>query len=364
MDTLQELMIASLDFEMISVDENASADDEDLLRIKCFGTHEGINFNGVEFTRSVLLASYRSFVDKPVVIAKDKNSMPTGHGYDYKKQKFIEKDRTYIGHIVNAYPVIVKPNGEFQQIYSDFPEPELDKLTGELRIVCDCVVYKKYMKEIADNLVLLHLKKNLKFSMESSVDYVVGDDGVKHCTRILFTGLCVVLNPAFKNSTGIQVAEEEEGLMDFEQMYNDLNNNYQVLVAEKATLEADKTALSVEKDNLQSELNSTKEELATVKGDLAEAQASIEELNGYKEKVENAEKQAVGEERYNKLAKYGEVKNTKEELAEMDKSDFVDVLAEAVENYKPSGYRGLPGTGNGNSNRKERLMEILAEFSK
>ena len=35
METLQELLVASLDFEMISVEENASAEDDDLMRIKC-----------------------------------------------------------------------------------------------------------------------------------------------------------------------------------------------------------------------------------------------------------------------------------------------------------------------------------------
>lgn len=361
METLQELLVASLDFEMISVEENASAEDDDLMRIKCFGTHEGVNFNNVEFPRSVLMTSYLSFVDKPVVIVNDKFNMPTGHGYDYKKQKYNEKDRKYIGHIVNAYPVIVKPNGEFDRFYCN--DIEIDKVQGELRIVCDLVVYKKYMKEIADNLALLHMKKKLKFSMESVVDYVEGDDGVKHCTKIHFTGLCVVENPAFKNSTGLLVAEEqEEKLMDFEQMYNDLNSNYQALVAEKATLTADKANLTAEKESLQAELDTAREDLATEKGKVADAQASIEELKTYKEKVEAAERQAIGEERYEKLKKYGEPKQTKEELAEMDKASFVDVLAEAVENYKPSGYRGLPTGSDEKSDRKNRLMEILNEF--
>ena len=74
---------------------------------------------------------------------------------------------------------------------------------------------------------------------------------------------------------------------------------------------------------------------------------------------------AVGQERFDKLSKYCEPTKTVEELAELSKNEFVDILAEAVDNYKPvadNGYRGLPNANISTKSNQERLMEILADL--
>ena len=355
---LVNLDVVNFEFET----ENASVQDFDLMKIRCYGTHEGINANGVDFNRQILSHSYESFIDKPVIISADKSQMPTGHAYDYKKKKYLSNKRTQIGHIIHAYPVIVKADGTVERVWND---DDVERLDGEYRIVCELVVYKHYFKDIADNLALLHLNHDLKFSMESIVDYVVGEDGIKRCTSIHFTGLAVVQNPAFERAISLMVAEEEEETMDFEQMYNDLKSEHDEIVAQKAVLDAEKETWASEKSTLETELNASKEEAIGLKAELAEANATIEELNTYKEKVESAEKMAVGQERFDKLSKYCEPTKTVEELAELSKNEFVDILAEAVDNYKPvadNGYRGLPNANISTKSNQERLMEILADL--
>ena len=207
--TISEQISAFMKFEHIELSEST---DQDLMRIKCFGCHEGINENGTEFPREVLKESYRTFIDKPIVISADSKNMPTGHAYDHKRKRFIEEKRKYIGHIIDAYPCIVTQDGEIILI-SDDEEITAD---GEYRIICEFVVYKRYMSEIATALEMLHNNDNLNFSMESIVDYYLSEDGVKHCTKIQFTALTIVKNPAFKNSISLEIAEREETLMDFE----------------------------------------------------------------------------------------------------------------------------------------------------
>ena len=82
-----DLTSANKDFQM------ASIQDADLLRIKCYATHEGKNANGTIFPRKILLSCYRTFIDKPVWLVPDLNLHPSDHGYDFKRQKFDEKKR-------------------------------------------------------------------------------------------------------------------------------------------------------------------------------------------------------------------------------------------------------------------------------
>ena len=350
-----EQISAFMKFENIELSEST---DQDLMRIKCFGCHEGINENGTEFTRDALKNSYKTFIDKPIVISTDTKNMPTGHAYDRKKKKFIEEKRKYIGHIIDAYPCIVTKDNNIVLITDD----EDISIDGEYRIICEFVVYKRYMSDIADILTFLHNNDNLNFSMESIVDYYLSEDGVKHCTKIQFTALTIVKNPAFKNSISLEISEREENLMDFEKMYEEASARIETLIQEKTKFENDYETVVREREVKETEITTLKEELASVKADLAEANATIENLTPYKEKCETAEKLQVGAQRLEKLQKYGEVDKTAEELAEISKEEYADMLLEMAENYKPTadnGFIGVPYVDSKNANRKDQLMEIL-----
>ena len=304
--------------------EMASAYDADLMRIRAFAVTEGRNLNGTIFPRKILYMSYRTFVDKPVVIVPNKDDLPTGHGFDFKKKKFDISKRDNIGHIIDAYPVLVKDG----QTFDVYCEEDLDKHPdAELRIVVDMVIYKMYYADISERLESLHNVGSLSFSMESVISAISTEDNGKVATDISFTGLAIVDKPAFVNSKSIELAEKEEENMEFKEMYEAEKAKNETLIAEKTSVE---TELASAKD----EVASTKEELANVKTELAEAQATIESLKPYKEKVEVAEKEALGKERAEKLAKLGvEVDAT--ELAELSKEEFVDKLIEAADNFKP-----------------------------
>ena len=351
----------SLLFESTSQEiETASVDDQDLLRIRCFSVHEGLNENGTAIFRQVLLDNYRSFIDKPVVIVTDRNDKPTGHGYDFKNKRFIESKRRYVGHITNAFPCIVCEDGSVQDV-TDIPERDYPK--GEFRIVCDLVIYKRYLGTLAETLANLHIDGKLKFSMESLMDAKVTPDGIKHCTNIHFTALAIVQFPAWRNCYSLEVAEKEERSMDFEQLYKDEQEKNSVLVAEKA-------AVVTERDNLSEEVTRLKEELAETKGVIADKDAEIQSLTVYKNKVETAEKEAVGKERKERLEKYGETKYSAEELAEMTKEDFVEALESAVDSYVPAApevgekIMGAFISESATKSKGARLAEILGELSK
>lgn len=361
----KNIFVQSL-LDLVLIDDGielASVNDEDLMRLKVYSCHEGINENNVEFTRGALIAGYRTFIDKPLVISPDRNGMPRGHGYDFKKKKFIDKERLFIGHIVNAYPCIVGVNGDITDVtyieQENFP-------VGELRIICEMVVYKQYVASFAETIANLHFSENLKFSMESYCDQYTTEDGVQHCTSIHFTGLAIVNSPAFKNSFSLEIAEKEEDLMDFEKLYNDEHEKVETLIAEKTTLENEKATLVSDKETLANELVGEKEKVIEANAALVDANAEIENLKTYKEKVETAEKLVVGKERLEKLSKYGKTEKTEEQLAEVTKEEFVDILSEAVDNYKPSnkGYKGLPNTETKPKYGKDRLLELLSELSK
>ena len=93
--------------------ELASVKDADLMKILCYAVTEGKNVNGAIFPRTELMASYRTLIDKPVVIVPDKFNNPTTHGYDYKKKAFMNDKRVNVGHIVDAQPVMVTQDGKF-----------------------------------------------------------------------------------------------------------------------------------------------------------------------------------------------------------------------------------------------------------
>lgn len=315
-----------MDIDLTTVEkkfEMASYYDADLMRIKAYATHEGKNLNGTIFPRENLLLAYRTFIDKPVIIVPKKDNSPSGHGFNFKTGEFDIKKRQNVGHIINAYPVIVTSNND---IYNVYDNEDLKNLPdGELRIIVELVIYKNYLSDIANRLEFLHSIGDLSFSMEALVSAISTEDGGKVCTDITFTGLAIVDTPAFVNSKSISVAEKEE----VENM--ELQEKYDTLVAEKAVVDAKLEEATNEVASLKEELADTKAELATEK---TAKENAIAELTPYKEKVELAEKEALGQERAEKLKKLN-VEKDATELAELTKEAFADMLIEAAENFKP-----------------------------
>lgn len=347
--------------------ELASVQDVDLMKILCFATHEGRNENGTIFPPKVLMSTYRTFIDKPVVIVPDSFNNPTTHGYDYKNKKFMNDKRVNIGHVVNAYPVMVKPNGEMFEIFS-VEELGLEQCEDcELRIVAELVIYKHYMYDIAERLKLLHELGNLSFSMESVVDAYETDDGDRVCTDISFTGLAIVDKPAFVRAKSIEVAgqKEDEDFMEFKEMYEAEVARNAELAEQIKTLNAEKESLQSDIDNLNTEIAETKEELANSKAETATALAEVESLKPFKEQVEVAEKEALGKERVAKLEKFGAKDLDANELAEMSKEEFADKLVEAAENItievaeEKNKTIGVPKFDEGMSNDKDKLLSLL-----
>ena len=357
--TLSEI---NLDFTKAKSEiEVASFSDVDLMRITCFATTEGENLNSLIFPRKILMASYQSFIDKPVIIVPSRDNLPTGHGFDFKKQAFDLDKRKNIGHIKNAYPVFVSKAGDIYHVY-DMSELDNEEYANcELRVIAELVVYKNYFADISERLEFLHSIGNLSFSMEALVSSYNTDDDSKVCTDIMFTGLAIVDEPAFVNSKSIVVSEKEENNMEFKEMYEAEKAQNETLIAEKSNLEND---LNV----AQEELASIKEELANTKAELAEVKVENESLKPFKEKVELAEKENLGKERIAKLEKLGVKDLDIMEMAEKTKEEFADMLVEAAENYTPEvaekqdEIMGLPRVNTSMKSNKDKLIELLGKL--
>ena len=308
-----------------SLFEVASARDADLMQILCYATHCGENLNGTIFPPKILFNSYRTFIDKPVVIVPDQFNNPTGHGYDYKNEKFDNDKRVQVGHIIDAYPVVVKDDDEILRVWDIEDLDSNECKDGELRIVTAIVIYKHYFSDIAQRLKLLHEVGNLKFSMEAVVDAHQAEDGGRVCTDINFTGLAIVDKPAFARAHSIEVAgQKEEEQMEFKEMYEAEKAKNETLIAEKALVDE-------ELSNTKTELAEVKEELANSKAEVANVRAEVETLKPYKEKVETAEKEQLGKDRAAKLEKFGVKDSNIDELAEKTPEEFADMLVEAAE---------------------------------
>lgn len=327
--------ITSVDLTSKKAIEIASISDIDLMRIKCFALNEGKNENGTIFPRDKILSSYKTLIDKPVIIVPDKYGFPTGHAFNFITGTFDEQKRKRIGHITSAYPVIVKDSHitciDEQKLNDDsFKFPE-----GQLRIVVDMVIYKDYLTKIADVLEYLHNINDLFFSIES---LVIKNDN--ECEKIHFMGLTVVANPAFVEAKSIEIAvkiiEKEEKKVDYEKLYNELKEKYEAL---KKQLESSHTGKSPEDEKKEKEtaekLEKASEKIADLTKELAEVKTSCEVLKEYKEKFEVAEKKAIGKERAEKLKKLGVEKDEKE-LSEMSTIEFAELIIKESKNFKPN----------------------------
>lgn len=327
--------ITSVDLTSKKNIEIASISDIDLMRIKCYALNEGENENGMVFPRDKILSSYKTLIDKPVIIVPDKYGFPTGHAFDFNTGTFNEDKRKRIGHITNAYPVIVKDTLitciDEQKLNDDsykFPD-------GQLRIIVEMVVYKNYLIKIADVIEYLHNINDLFFSIES---LVIKNDN--ECEKIHFMGLAVVANPAFVEAKSIEIAEKiikkEEKKVDYEKAYNELKEKYDAL---KKQLESSRSGKNPEDEKKEKEtaekLEKASEKIADLTKELAEVKTSCEALKEYKDKFEVAEKKAIGKERAEKLKKLGVEKDEKE-LSELTVIEFAELIIKESENFKSS----------------------------
>lgn len=342
-----------------SLFEVASARDADLMQILCYATHEGENLNGTIFPPKILFNSYRTFIDKPVVIVPDSFNNPTGHGFNYKKQQFDNKKRIQVGHVVDAYPVVVKDDENYR-VWDIDKLDSADLEDGELRIITAIVIYKHYFSDIADRLKLLHEMGGLKFSMEAVVDAYQTEDGGKVCTDINFTGLAIVDKPAFVRAYSIDVAsQKEDEQMEFKEMYEAEKAKNETLIAEKALVDE-------ELSKTKTELASVKEELANSKAEVVTVRAEVESLKPYKEKVETSEKEQLGKDRANKLKKFGVKDADVKELAEKTPEEFADMLVEAAEKMEVASTEdeheviGVPQHNTGMKSDKDKLLSCLS----
>lgn len=307
--------------------EFSGKDSDDLMYVRGFATHEGVNANGTKFRREILQKTYNSLIDKPLRILTDFYNNPTGHGFN-KKTKTFSKNIINIGHIIKVTPVIV---GADEQILC-----EVNSLTDELpegnyRLLFDAVLYKEYYNEIAEVLVDLHNSKQLKFSIESNISYELSENNIKDCTDIKFIGLSIVKNPAFEKAFSILVAEEERKELDdldYEKLYNEIKEQFDVLVAEKETLIAEKITLETASQELVVVKENLEAEMVIKNTQITDLSVEVAELNTFKTKFETSEKEKVGNERLATLKELGETELTSQELSEMDELAFSNTQVE------------------------------------
>lgn len=373
--------------------EFGSIGDYDLMRITCYATHEGINLNGTEFSREILLSSYKSFEGKPLWLVPDFAGLPTGHGFDFENKKFDIKSRKAVGHIVSAEPCVVKDDGNYIFLNKDSGYSEIKEMEdaeGELRILCELVVYRFYLSEVANMIEMLHKNGKLNFSMEGLMDCDIDDDGIKHCTKINFTGLAIVKNPAFVNSYSLDVAEEEiiGGSMDYEKAYNELKAKYDALLEKYNALKgskgdggkapADKGGSGGSgggggKAGCAEEEVAGIEKITELLEQISTLQSEIAELKPFKEKVVAAQKEAIGKDRYARLEKMGYTEKTETELAEISKEAYAELLEKAIDakaentqvdkdvdkQVETSGYMGVDFHNPSLESDKDSLLNLL-----
>jgi hypothetical protein len=361
--------------------EIAGLNDPDIMFIEAFAVGEGVNANNALFMKDDLEKAERTFVGKPVKI-RFINNDPTGHGYDKTTGTFDEIVKA-VGYIYDAW-------GSYYDNEGNWLSKEEG---GTYKVKVYMAIWQRYYPEIALRLRQLHDTGDLKFSIEAEREFEITPEGYRKCFNIIFNGLAIVKNPAFENARSLMVAEilKEGGNRDMDEkalkeLMKKMMKNMNMDMSETASIEEMATAieakfgdlgqnittLTSEKETAETALTTVKEELVTVKGELAEKSAKLDTLTQEKEV---AEKTKLGEMRHSKLAKYGEVVKSKEELSEMSGEAFVALLEEAVDNYKPTGTENSSTEDNitgvvfetgkvDKASRKEKLLGLINGLSK
>ncbi|NMW84689.1 hypothetical protein HKO22_02885 [Peptoniphilus sp. AGMB00490] len=275
--------------------ELAGYDANDLLVIEGVAFHSGTNANGAVIFKDDAKKDITTMIGKPLrVLWKGK---PTGHGYNRMNNTF-DKNVMNIGYVHNANIV----------------DGENDEYKAEVQ----AIMWKKYYPEIAEKLVELDKEGELKFSIEAERKIEVLKNGDRRCFDNNFTGLAMVANPAWDKSKSFMVAEDEGAD-----------------VTEKNANNSDSTS-EVKKDDADEKIKE-KEALIDVKLELIEAKKEkdnlTKELSKYKKIAKDYAIKEKGQQRLEKLSKYGEVKESVEELGILDDVEFVNKLELLVDEY-------------------------------
>lgn len=275
--------------------ELAGYDANDLLVIEGIAFHSGTNSNGAVIFKDDAKKDISTMIGKPLrVLWKGK---PTGHGYDKLNDTF-DKDVMNIGYIHNANIV----------------DGENDDYKAEVQ----AIMWKKYYPNIAEKLIELDKEGELKFSIEAERKIEILKNGDRRCFDNNFTGLAMVANPAWDKSKSFMVAEDEGGTT-------------------KETTTKTTTENNAEANNQEVK---NKEALIDVKLELIESKRQNENLTSellkYKKIAKDFEIKEKGQERFAKLSKYGEVKDSIEVLGQLDDIEFVTRLETLVDEYAKS----------------------------
>lgn len=276
--------------------ELAGYDANDLLVIEGIAFHSGTNANGAVIFKEDAKKDITTMIGKPLRVLWQ--GKPTGHGYNKMNNTF-DKDVMNIGYIHNA----------------DIIDGENDEYKAEVQ----AIMWKKYYPEIAEKLIELDKEGELKFSIEAERKIEILKNGDRRCFDNNFTGLAMVANPAWDKSKSFMVAEDEttESSSD----------------APKGVNNASSTKTDT---NGQVDVKD-KEALINAKLQLIESQKAndnlTKELLKYQKIAKDYEIKEKGQERLTKLSKYGEVKDSVEELGNLSDIDFVNKLEALVDEY-------------------------------
>lgn len=275
--------------------ELAGYDANDLLVIEGIAFHSGTNSNGAVIFKDDAKKDISTMIGKPLrVLWRGK---PTGHGYNKMNNSF-DKDVLNIGYIHNA----------------DIIDGENDEYKAEVQ----AIMWKKYYPEIAEKLMELDKEGELKFSIEAERKIEILKNGDRRCFDNNFTGLAMVANPAWDKSKSFMVAEDESGTT-------------------KETTTKTTNENNAESNNQEVK---NKEALIDVKLELIESKKQNENLTSellkYKKIAKDFEIKEKGQERFAKLSKYGEVKDSIEALGQLDDIEFVTRLETLVDEYAKS----------------------------
>lgn len=276
--------------------ELAGYDANDLLVIEGVAFHSGTNANGAVIFKEDAKKDITTMIGKPLRVLWQ--GKPTGHGYNKMNNTF-DKDVMNIGYIHNA----------------DIVDGENDEYKAEVQ----AIMWKKYYPEIAEKLIELDKEGELKFSIEAERKIEVLKNGDRRCFDNNFTGLAMVANPAWDKSKSFMVAEDESP------------------ESSSDAPKGGKNASSKETDtNTQVDVKD-KEALINAKLQLIESQKEndnlTKELLKYQKIAKDYEIKEKGQQRLTKLSKYGEVKDSVEELGNLSDIDFVNKLEALVDEY-------------------------------
>lgn len=308
---------------------------KDLMFLKGTAVYSGTNLNGADISREELKKSYSTLLGKPVRIFPFMGK-PTGHG--------LQNDNTFSEN--------VKSIG-FVGDTSLFENKDKDRL----EVVFEAGIWQNYYPEIAQTMRELYEENDLKFSVEFETDEDIGEDGIRHCYNINFTGICVVKNPAYRDAMALEVAEEKggenlskaQGTGEGQTPENEgaTTQEAQETVAKlKKQLEESGNKLK-EYEKKISELESEKaKQLQTKKESESEWEKAYNELKKefetQKETLDSIMLEKLGNERVEQLSKYGEVKEKPEDLAKLTTEEYLELVLERSQQLAEQENKGEP----------------------